>query len=130
MGIKKKAAYALRAQDGNDNKQLDLFNGKYSQKRTKYKASATSIQAYISTQKLRLSERKITRNFFELNSQFEFCRADLSDLLNFPINHITRTINDLLAEGSIEVVHIGKNPRTGRSVEFLSHKLGKGGHNG
>lgn len=60
-----------------------------------------------------------TRVVFYFSPEKAFCRMDLVELVNQPINIICKVANDLLNSGYIYVDRRDISPYTGERVEFL-----------
>lgn len=79
----------------------------------------TQSDAFAVTSELRITERKLAYQFFVNHPDKEYSRADLSECLNLPINHITRIAYELLETGEIEVVGKHLNYRSQITVQML-----------
>lgn len=69
-----------------------------------------------------INEVAATRALFTNNPNTSFCRLDIVDAINKPINNVCRIVCNLVDEGFIEVAKKDKSPHTGAVVEFLKLK--------
>ncbi len=80
---------------------------------------STQRDAYSAIAELRATELRKARKFFWDHPDESYSRADLCELLNLPINHVTRVVYDLMNNGDIEYVGKRINPRSGINVQVL-----------
>ena len=86
-------------------------------RKTKY--SITKTLSFRTLGQTRQTELDKAFEIFKNSPKETFSRADLSELLQLPINHITRIINDLLKDKLISVAGKMVNPRSNKMVETL-----------
>ncbi len=89
----------------------------------------SQLAAYAATPELRITEFKEARTFFQAHPTQAYSRADLCDILNLPINHITRIVYDLPDADIIRVAGKRINPRSGIRVEVLQLRPENGQNN-
>lgn len=83
------------------------------------KFSPTKSASFASLDETKETEESVARQFFLAHPSGIFSRADVSERLNLPVNHVCRLVFDLLDTGFIEVVGRIPNPRSGKSVEAV-----------
>ncbi|MEG2341441.1 MAG: hypothetical protein RSB69_11920 [Odoribacter sp.] len=89
----------------------------------KTKVTVTSRKAYSETEKLRETEKQRMRQYFIFRgSDFSCCRTELLDPMQFTINHCTRCVYDLIADGFLEVKGKKISPTSGKLVESIGLK--------
>lgn len=82
--------------------------------------TTTSRKSYAETFELRQTEKIRMRHFFLFHgSDFECCRSELTEPMQFPINHCTRCVYDLIEDGFLEVRGKKISPTSGRLVETV-----------
>lgn len=88
-------------------------------KKRKIHFSDTQSQAFATIQRLHETEMRKARKFFLEHPTRTYSRADLAEVLEQPINHITRIVYDLPDAGFIRITGKDRNPRSGITVEML-----------
>lgn len=85
--------------------------------------TVTSRKSYAETTELRESEKIRMRQYFMFRgSDFECCRIELLEPMQFAINHCTRCVYDLIGDGFLEVRGKKISPTSGRLVETIGMK--------
>lgn len=79
----------------------------------------SQLTAYAAIKEQRTTEFRKARTFFQEHPSNAYSRADLCDILNLPINHVTRIVCELVDAGIVRVVDRRMNPRSGVHVEVL-----------
>ena len=115
MAPKSESAAHRQAQSLNTPKGSN--NSPTGKKRIKY--TDTQRNAYTSILKIRTSEFKRARLFLLGHPDGEYFRADLSEHLNLPINHICRIVYELVDASVIEIAGKRLNPRSGIVLQGL-----------
>lgn len=86
----------------------------------KTNVATTSKKSYAETTELRQTEKIRMRQYFLFRgSAFEYCRTELLEPMQFPINHCTRCVYDLIEDGFLEVRGKKISPTSGRLVETV-----------
>lgn len=86
-------------------------------------ATRTSRKSYAETSGLRQSEKIRMRQFFLFKgSNYECCRTELLEPMQFQINHCTRCVYDLIEDGFLDVRGKKISPTSGRLVETIGMK--------
>lgn len=86
----------------------------------KTNVTTTSRKSYAETSELRQTEKIRMRQFFLFHgSDFECCRSELIEPMQFPINHCTRCVYDLIEDGFLEVRGKKISPTSGKLVETI-----------
>ncbi|MEG2341421.1 MAG: hypothetical protein RSB69_11820 [Odoribacter sp.] len=89
----------------------------------KTNATVTSRKAYSETEHLRETEKIRMRQYFTFRgSDFSCCRTELLDPMQFPINHCTRCVYDLIEDGFLEVKGKKISQTSGKLVESIGLK--------
>lgn len=95
------------------------YNHRSGKRKRKIHFSDTQSQAFAAIQKLHETEMRKARKFFLEHPTRTYSRVDLVEVLEQPINHITRIVYDLPDAGFIRVTGKDRNPRSGIAVEML-----------
>lgn len=86
------------------------------------RATDTQKESFASCQELRATEKRLLLEYFRSHPEQAFCRADLIQILGKPINHVTRTVFDLMEVELIAVSYKAPSNHSKRNVEYLKLK--------
>ncbi|UWN58777.1 hypothetical protein [Alistipes indistinctus] len=95
------------------------YNHRSGKSKRKIHFSDTQSQAFAAIHRLHEIEMRKARKFFLEHPTRTYSRVDLVEVLEQPINHITRIVYDLLDAGFIRITGKDRNPRSGITVEML-----------
>lgn len=89
----------------------------------KTNATKTSRKSFAETEHLRETEKIRMRQYFIFRGfDFECCRTELLEPMQFQINHCTRCVYDLIGDGFLDVRGKKISPTSGRLVETIGLK--------